>query len=109
MDLAQHARLVADVQQRLLAEHASKRPSANGRATGIAADDADLRVEPDQAREPGGAGGAPGVELHRDHRQPRRLATKRAGPPSPAHRSSTRVRAWMPARRASASTAARPP
>ena len=67
MDLAEHARLVADVQQRFLAQARLEATVGERQRTGIAADDADLRVQPDHAREPGGAGGAAGVELHRDH------------------------------------------
>jgi hypothetical protein len=67
MDLAQHARLVADVQQRLLTQHGLEAAVGEGQGAGVTADDLDLRVQADQAREAGGAGRPSGVELHRDH------------------------------------------
>ena len=55
MSLAQHARLVADVQQRLLAEHRLEAACGERQGEGIATHDAHLRVETHQAGEAGGA------------------------------------------------------
>ena len=81
MRLAEHGRLVRDVQQRLLAEARIEPAAREWQGGGVGANDPDLPVQPDQPREAGRAHGPAGVQLDGDHAAAAPGGQEAGGPP----------------------------